>query len=337
MELPSYPNEGTMRSEFPTMECRVYDALEGATADPHGILRAAFTTPQEFQDFVGHPAGENHELLTQPEPLGLNPTAVQGQQYTASVTRYLEQQKAIKQFKTALLKSLNEEARSLIAEPPPHGMRRRSIQFILATLRSAYGTLTAADLVQMKMQLQESYSPATPIRDYIRKHRNVHNVCAAADQAMPEADKVQALRRGVKHVPLMHTATQHFVTTYPTVAAQSFELLATLLGQAEDNGEPEPTTGTAGYAAATIPSSTTLADLETMVKELRQELRQLTTGNHTLSQPTLPPQPKKYCWTHGACGHTSTDCNYPATGHVPNATATNRQGGALNQSKYNKK
>ena len=36
----------------------------------------------------------------------------------------------------------------------------------------------------------------------------------------------------------------------------------------------------------------------------------------------------KYCWTHGACGHESNQCNAKAHGHQDNATLENRMGGS---------
>ena len=36
----------------------------------------------------------------------------------------------------------------------------------------------------------------------------------------------------------------------------------------------------------------------------------------------------KYCWTHGACNHTSPQCNFKAPGHQDGATFDNRQGGS---------
>jgi hypothetical protein len=37
-----------------------------------------------------------------------------------------------------------------------------------------------------------------------------------------------------------------------------------------------------------------------------------------------------YCWTHGACAHTSQFCNYPAEGHQKEATFANTMGGSTN-------
>ena len=36
----------------------------------------------------------------------------------------------------------------------------------------------------------------------------------------------------------------------------------------------------------------------------------------------------KYCWTHGACGHTSQDCSVRATGNQEAATLEQRLGGS---------
>ena len=39
------------------------------------------------------------------------------------------------------------------------------------------------------------------------------------------------------------------------------------------------------------------------------------------------PTPRAYCWSHGACAHSGTQCNYPLPGHLSTATFTDMQGG----------
>jgi hypothetical protein len=41
-------------------------------------------------------------------------------------------------------------------------------------------------------------------------------------------------------------------------------------------------------------------------------------------------QARSYCWSHGACAHTGTDCNRPAPGHQPTATFSNMMEGSKN-------
>jgi hypothetical protein len=38
-----------------------------------------------------------------------------------------------------------------------------------------------------------------------------------------------------------------------------------------------------------------------------------------------------YCWSHGGCGHTSSDCQTPLPGHQPNATFENKMGGSTHR------
>ena len=44
---------------------------------------------------------------------------------------------------------------------------------------------------------------------------------------------------------------------------------------------------------------------------------------------TNPAAPRQYCWTHGNCSHTSTNCNTKAPGNINTATFTNMQGGSM--------
>ena len=38
-------------------------------------------------------------------------------------------------------------------------------------------------------------------------------------------------------------------------------------------------------------------------------------------------QRSQYCWTHGSCGHNSSNCQTPSEGHQRNASYNNRMGG----------
>ena len=44
-----------------------------------------------------------------------------------------------------------------------------------------------------------------------------------------------------------------------------------------------------------------------------------------------PSGPRMYCWSHGACAHSSTDCNTKLPGHQTTATFSNMQGGSSNR------
>jgi hypothetical protein len=45
---------------------------------------------------------------------------------------------------------------------------------------------------------------------------------------------------------------------------------------------------------------------------------------------SAPPTNRDYCWTHGACAHSSNVCNTQLPGHITTATFANMQGGNTN-------
>jgi hypothetical protein len=49
-------------------------------------------------------------------------------------------------------------------------------------------------------------------------------------------------------------------------------------------------------------------------------------GGRASSAPTN----RDYCWTHGACAHSSNVCNTQLPGHITTATFANMQGGNTN-------
>ena len=51
-------------------------------------------------------------------------------------------------------------------------------------------------------------------------------------------------------------------------------------------------------------------------------------GRHSgRSRNSTTPAPRAYCWSHGACAHSSSQCNNPLPGHQSGATFANMQGG----------
>jgi hypothetical protein len=49
------------------------------------------------------------------------------------------------------------------------------------------------------------------------------------------------------------------------------------------------------------------------------------------TQHGRPPQPRKYCWTHGLCTHNSPSCTAQKTGHQTTASMQNMQSGSTQQ------
>ena len=329
--LMSFPKDDqtSLREAYPGFELAVWDLLEGCYPAEHGILwfamsgelYTALTGEAEFRP-VEHP-GALPDNATQPQ------TAV----HKYRMEQYEKQQRALKWAKSIIIAKLNPEATDLITDGV-RGTRGITLRGIMDRLRDTYGVLSTAELKHQKNILLVPYKLNTPIRDYVRIHRDVHRVLETAGQPLAMADKVEALKGGVKHVPIFVAAVQHYTTTYPRVAEQTFQLLTNLLGQAEDNGEPMPTTGSAGYAAASTaqPEAFSMATVGKMIEvAVAQALKDNKPPSTKANKPRSEGRPytaNNYCWTHGPCKHASLICTSPKEGHKREATDGNRMGGA---------
>lgn len=66
-----------------------------------------------------------------------------------------------------------------------------------------------------------------------------------------------------------------------------------------------------------------------MMQMMQQQLNQSTTSSLTHSNNQRRPRTKnnKYCWTHGACAHDSSECKNKKAGHQDSATFDHMLGG----------
>ena len=98
----------------------------------------------------------------------------------------------------------------------------------------------------------------------------------------------------------------------------------------------EPTQEQAFYTGQALPS--TLAQQMQQMQQMQTLLTQLMTQSLNAGIDGRPPNPgarprrqritNRYCWTHGACAHTSDECRQRSDGHQTAATFRNRMGGS---------
>ena len=84
---------------------------------------------------------------------------------------------------------------------------------------------------------------------------------------------------------------------------------------------------------ATSSQDPLLQQLLKEVKELKAERHASTTDASPSSNKDSKPKkrekgPRKYCWSHGACAHSSAECNKPKDGHKKEATFSNMMDGS---------
>ena len=87
----------------------------------------------------------------------------------------------------------------------------------------------------------------------------------------------------------------------------------------------------ANQTANTPPPADPMQELLTQISELKAEIKECKTTNNGKKhkkKPTPNKKERKYCWTHGACAHNGSECNYPKDGHKKEATFANRLDGS---------
>jgi len=79
--------------------------------------------------------------------------------------------------------------------------------------------------------------------------------------------------------------------------------------------------------AATPSTNATSTDLMAILKQMQEEIKTL---KGTTNNPTRRNRRNfsKYCWTHGACSHSSAQCRMKKEGHKDEATKENKMGGS---------
>ena len=72
-----------------------------------------------------------------------------------------------------------------------------------------------------------------------------------------------------------------------------------------------------------------MQEMQKMMNDMQQQLANSQSNNNTRTRrQTTRRNTSKYCWSHGACSHSSKDCNSKRDGHQDNATFENKMGGS---------
>ena len=99
------------------------------------------------------------------------------------------------------------------------------------------------------------------------------------------------------------------------------------------NTRPADPTPTLQANLATSTPDPLIQELLKEVKELRAERSHPTPAPSSTSTSDNKSKkrekgPRKYCWTHGACAHSSSECNKPKEGHKKEATFSDMMNGS---------
>ena len=95
----------------------------------------------------------------------------------------------------------------------------------------------------------------------------------------------------------------------------------------------DPSPSSDQHMLATVSNQTALISA---IQDLQSQIRDLAAINNSISNNRSTNNSNrwrrqnrsKYCWTHGACAHSSRECNSPAEGHQNEATFEDKMGGS---------
>lgn len=229
-----------------------------------------------------------------------------------------------------------------------YGMTRRSESWMLARMDAKYGAVTAADL-QANLALLSVPFPDNGemnAEDYIIQHHiKPHQFASTNGGPIAESTKVMLLTQAITPCGVFKEVLTHFIFTHPSAATQTFEVLSDLVRTFDEARDAKQKSGGTGYINELASDRATIQALHKKVADLEATIQTLAANaatqqpspNTTSTHPSGGRAKPSYCWTHGPNNsHNSRDCNNQRHGHQATATASNKMGGALSYTRYNK-
>lgn len=163
-----------------------------------------------------------------------------------------------------------------------------------------------------KAHFEEEHDTLREIRGMSMMHAGFHQANYVADRVLGEVESVQqnVIQLLQKYEDSNTTSTQSSQSVPPSLQNTTFSDIT------EDKA-----------FAATPSTNAPSTDLMAILKQMQEEIKAL---KGTTNNPTKRNRRNfsKYCWTHGACSHSSAQCRMKKEGHKDEATKENKMGGS---------
>jgi hypothetical protein len=177
-----------------------------------------------------------------------------------------------------------------------HGFSRASLRDMLEHLVDTYGVIDQDALEDNMRRLTTPWDPTTNIVEVFTRGADCRAFATEGNDPIGDAHYMRILLQNFKDSGVFARAIEAWETKLPaeqTVA--NMEIHFTLFNKRRRKDDASM-------------KATLSANAATDVK----------TGTVNVLQAGW-----KYCWSHGLCTHTGTNCNTPSPGHVPDATWEN--------------
>jgi hypothetical protein len=328
------------KSVFLRWKEAVLDAAENASnigPQRTGLL-GVILPPNEWLEFLelrGFPVEPYAVPVQHPGPQPTDPNHINI--WLRLEQRYTEYFNDVAIFRNKLIASLDTATKARL-EGGGMGIRGQSISAIWTILIREFNELTSSEVDSLEAQLRVPFQPNQSLTDFLHSHRIIHETLAAHGQPLNEHAKVTNIRMTIlgSDPQLRHMWT-NWLSLWPAKRDQTFDRLANFLQSYDMNRQSNSTAMDWEYSNASshvqpTTHSTKPDAVATAIAPLLDAIRDLLTApkktfnskSKTTSRSPLSPS---YCWTHGWCKHGSSDCKNPASGHKPQATVRDQQGG----------
>ena len=278
-----------------------------------------------------------------PLPILINPVpaTIEGDRLLAihkyNIALYTTQQAALAAIETDFHTYTSETVKSTVISElggALDALETHTLPQIYAALLQRFGNISAADLAQLRNDLQQSftYENNDSLPNFTNTQSRIFAKFAQAHNPISENQKITYLIDAINKSPsseVFKSTIFTFLSTNHDLAnpARTYAALVRqlLIANTIISIPPPVLTQTYAYNAKAQPNRAISPS-----KPTAQATSARTSNRSSSPGPRVHFQDNtlRYCWTHGTTYHSSSKCKNPREGHQSQATASNTMGGA---------
>ena len=308
------------------------------------MVRSKTTVRGELTTYITHNDQTNiieAPLLPNPLPINTEGDRILAIHKYLHVT-YTAQQSALAEIETDLHTYTSETVKAtVISELGGHldALETHTLPQIYAALTRRFGNTSAADLAQLRNDLQHSFTHENKdsLPNFTNNQSRIFAKFAQAHNPISENQKITYLIEAINKSPsseAFKSTIFTFLSTNHDLAnpARTYAALVhqLLIANTIVSIPPPVLTQTYAYTATAQTAQTARASSPSQSSANAKPTRSSTSNRSSSPAPRVRFQDSPathYCWTHGTGYHSSNHCKYRREGHQTQATAVNIMGG----------
>ena len=219
-------------------------------------------------------------------------------------------------------------------------LRNQHPQTARNQLRAIYGEPTAGEVITLEDKLRAPIEPGVTVEGLIALHHRLFTTMKRHGCHISELQRATYFRQALP-ADIFGNTMVNYLSDHPRVADRTFNSITTYLMdrladiQADHDRMAHAVTRVkpgSQLSPVTDALLSEIAALKDAVVNLSQQPKRNRKPNRQWSSSRSPPTAQSYCYTHGLCGHTGSECRTKNPAHKADpskdrATVSNRMGG----------